>query len=148
MLSGYLCYIMSKRAKKTPAPQKGNSSKVKRADLEGSLLFSPEPPQTLSNPVTASSDVVPDTSDANLAYLQRIEETNQSLIRRVSDLESIKSHTSTPQGPQSQSSAVRPAAMQVQPPIYTQPPGPGIVYHNTWLTLVKCAAPPPSGPSI
>ena len=112
--------------------QKGRKARIWRA-----LLFSPEPPQTVSNPVTTPSDVVSDKTNAILAYLQRIEETIQSLNQRMSDLDSIKSHTSTPQGPRSQSSAVKAFAMQVQPPIYTQPLRPAIVHHNTRLAPVS-----------
>ena len=46
----------------------------KITDLERSLLFSPESPQTVSNPATTSSNVAPDKSDAIVAYLRWLEE--------------------------------------------------------------------------
>ena len=46
-----------------------------------------------------------DKSDAILAYLQKIDQSNQSLAKRVSELESNRSVSSKPLGPRPQLSA-------------------------------------------
>ena len=72
------------------------------------------PEQTISNvpPSTVKNDTqIHDRSDAIQAYLQKIDMTNQALIRRVNELETNKSAASTPQGPWSRS-LIQPIAPQ------------------------------------
>ena len=84
---------MPRKAKKTPGnKKKGASSQRKRMtstrkgadkdmDLDGSFLQLPE--QTVSSvpPSTVGNDAqIPDKSDAILAYLQKIDVTNQARV--------------------------------------------------------------------
>ena len=81
-------------------------------DLDGSFLQLPE--QTISSvpPSTVGNDTqIRGKSDAILAYLQKIDMTNQALIRRVNELETNKSVASTPQAPRSHS-GIQPIASQ------------------------------------
>ena len=102
---------MPKRGKKTVGiPVKGTSSSVKKGngkkkdkgmDLNGSFLQSPEPTGTVSSveyttPAAYSSQSSSDNSDAILSYLKKLDESNQALLKRVSDLEASKSLPSTP----------------------------------------------------
>ena len=119
---------MPKRGKKTPGlPVKGTTSSVKRgnskkkdkaADLNGSFLQSPEPTGTVSSveyttPAVYNSKT-PDNSDAILAYLKKLDESNQVLLKRVSDLEANKSLPSTP-SPRAHSHTGQPLVMP--PPV-------------------------------
>ena len=116
---------MPKKTKKTPAPKKGSKKNNKKGlDLDGSLsqtlqgeivstsLFKGDIPPTsvASSAASAShghssvppyqagtSQAVPlDKSDAILAYLERLDSSNQALTRCVAELESNRSMSSTP----------------------------------------------------
>ena len=72
----------------------------KDTDSDGSFLQLSE--QTVSNVLpsaTGNDTQFPDKSDAISAYLQKIDATNQTLIRRVGELETNKSVASNPQIP-------------------------------------------------
>ena len=116
---------MPKKAKKTPAPKRGTKkNNQKGPDLDGSLsqtlqgdivstsLFEGNilPASVASSADSAScglssvplhqvgtSQAAPlDKSDAILAYLERLDNSNQALTRRVAELESNRSMASTP----------------------------------------------------
>ena len=111
---------MTRNKKKTPIvkPQKRTNVSAK-ACLErqrqvpkdtnmGESYTQPTPGITSTSvsaiPSTSSqSDLPPDKSDAILSYLQCIDESNKALVRRVSELESHRSFTSTPKLPRSHS---------------------------------------------
>ena len=118
LLSGFgVRDIVNMTGKKTAGQAvKGMASSVKKgtgkkkngnkgSDLSGSFLQSPETVQTVSNfDHTTSVDSTQsssDNSDTILAYLKKLDESNQALLKRVSDLEANKSLPSTP-SPRSQ----------------------------------------------
>ena len=112
--------MMPRKAKKTPAPKKGSKKASKKpTDLDGSIS------QTLGDSVSTSllDDHLPrptmlnsslsaevglsstsptalqpprDKSDVILAYLERLDQSNQALTKRVSELETNRSVASTP----------------------------------------------------
>ena len=116
---------MPRKAKKTPAnKKKGASSPRKRAtsarkgvgkatDLDGSFLqLAEQTVSTVPSSAVGNATQIPDKSDAILEYLQKIDMTNQALIRRVNELETNKSVASTPQQPRSHS-GIEPTVSQV-----------------------------------
>ena len=120
---------MPKRGKKTVGlPVEGSASSAKKGngkkkgkgtDLSGSFLQSPEPTGTVSSveyttPAAYNSQSSSSNSDAILSYLKKLDESNQVLLKRVSDLEASKSLPSTP-SPRSHSHAAHPLAMP--PPV-------------------------------
>ena len=120
---------MPKRGKKTIGlPVEGSASSVKKGngkkkgkgtDLSGSFLQSPEPTGTVSSveyttPAAYNSQSSSSNSDAILSYLKKLDESNQVLLKRVSDLEASKSLPLTP-SPRSHSHAAHPLTMP--PPV-------------------------------
>ena len=115
---------MPRKAKKTPgnkkkgasSPRKGTTSTRKgvgkATDLDGSFLqLADETVSTVPSSTVGNATQITDKSDAILEYLQKIDMTNQALIRRVSELESNKSVASTPQQPRSHL-GIQPTASQ------------------------------------
>ena len=118
---------MPKKTKKTPAPKKSTRKRNRSGlDLDGSITHE-LPNDTVSNlgsdgsipssslatagasasqlSSATSSNQVPgvqalhtDKSDAILAYLERLDQSNQALTKRVAELETNRSAPSTPQG--------------------------------------------------
>ena len=146
---------MPRKAKKTPGNKKKGASSPrtrtistrkgadKDMDLDGSFLQLPE--QTVSNvpPSTVGNDAqIPDKSDSILAYLQKIDMTNQALIRRVNELETNKSVASTPQAPRSHS--IQPIASQTT--LNTQHQSVGATTCNTVRPMLPLQANVSSGP--
>ena len=119
--------MMPRKAKKTPAPKKGSKKGSKKTtDLDGSIS------QTLGDSVSTSlldghlprpamlnsglsAEVGPsstsptvlqpprDKSDVILAYLECLDQSNQALTQRVSELETNRSIASTPQNARTRS---------------------------------------------
>ena len=115
---------MPRKAKKTPANKKKSVSSPRKrtvsagkgvskaTDLDGSFLqLTEQTVSTVPSSVVGSATQIPDKSDAILEYLQKIDMTNQALIRRVNELETNKSVASTPQQPRSHS-GIQPTASQ------------------------------------
>ena len=109
---------MPKKNEKAPANKKTEaSSPVKKTgakkgskkvvDMDGSFLQLPqlETVSTVPSKLYHNDQLLADKSDAILAYLQRIAQTNQALVKRGNDLESNRSASSTPLGPRPQLSA-------------------------------------------
>ena len=71
-------------------------------DMDGSFLQLPllETVSTVPLELQNNDQPLVDKSDAILAYLQRINQANQALVKRVNDLESHRSTSSTPLGSQ------------------------------------------------
>ena len=102
---------MTRRKKTAGQAEKGMALSVKKGtgkkkngnkgtDFSGSFLQSPETVQTVSNidhttPVD-STQTSSDNFDTILSYLKKLDESNQALLKRVSDLEANKSLPSTP----------------------------------------------------
>ena len=128
---------MPRKTKKTPAPKKGTRKSSKRAtDLDGSItqvlgdsvsnvLHDGQiPPISVTNsessegsaplsviPPTSAAPV--DKSDAILAYLQRLDQSNQALTKRVMELETNRSAASMPHNARTRSTV---PAMTFNPP--------------------------------
>ena len=117
---------MPRKAKKTPANKKKSVSSPRKrttsarkgvgkaTDLDGSFLQLEQTVSTVPSSAAGNATQIPDKSDAILEYLQKIDMTNQALIRRVNELETNKSVASTPQQPRSHS-GIQPTVSQVLP---------------------------------
>ena len=103
------------KPKKTPAQKKATKQSKKGTDMNGSIV------STLAGggvstvsieeqmPSTSTGDTASkqsDKSDLILAYLEKLDHSNQALTRRVADLEVSKSTSSTPHSTRTQSQTV------------------------------------------
>ena len=151
---------MPRKNKKTPANKKtGISSPIKATrtkksskkvtDLDGSFLQLQqlETVSTVPSEIQHHDQQPIDKSDAILAYLQKIDQSNQSLAKRVGELESNRSVSSTPLGPRSQLATSHIHSPQIAQNTQHQASGPHSVEITSVPTTshVPCASIP--GPS-
>ena len=134
---------MPRKAKKTPAPKKGSKKGSKKTtDLDGSISqalgdsvstsvldgqlpcsavlnsgFSVDAGPSSTSP--AGGQPPRDKSDAILAYLERLDQSNQALTKRISDLETNRSAASTPHNARTRSAL--PSGAAIPPHSVPQP---------------------------
>ena len=151
---------MPRKNKKTPGNKKtGASSPVKKTagvkkdskkviDIDGSFLLLPqvETVSTVPSELQHNDQPLAGKYDAILAYLQRIDQTNQALVKRVKELESNRSVSSMPLSPRLQLSASHIHGSQISQSTQPQSLGPKYTDPITAPTTTHIPSGSASGP--